>query len=96
VRYLPAKLAATAECRGRGPVRRLPLVPHHGGLLLSLLVCGGIVLLLWLTDGTAAGPPVGRWLDTWGAVWVAGVSAVWPVSAWVWKRVQQRRASPQG
>jgi L-asparagine transporter-like permease len=64
-----------------------PMFSSLVGMLLSLL-CGVLILLLLLSaDGTPRSQP----LDLWFGIWAVAIMALWPVSAYAWKRRQRSK-----
>jgi hypothetical protein len=86
-----ALLAALIRARRRHePFGRQRLFPHFIGLLVSLFGCLMVVVLLFFNERMLPTHALNIWLDHWLWLWLVTVIALWPVSAFAWKKWRGR------
>ena len=62
------------------------LFPQAIGMCASLFVCLLIIITLLLTDELPPPRAIDIWFDRWLWAWSITVLALWPVTAYIWKR----------
>ena len=77
------------QMRRKGkPFSRQSMFPHLLGILVSLAGCIIIILLIWLSDRGQRPHALNVWLDKWIWFWGMAIVALWPLSAYLWKKRQ--------
>jgi len=62
------------------------LFPQAIGMCASLFVCLLIIITLLLTDELPPPRAIDIWFDRWLWAWSITVLALWPATAYIWKR----------
>jgi drug/metabolite transporter (DMT)-like permease len=76
--------------RRHEPFNQQRLFPQAIGMLVSLFCCLIVVLLLLFTQRMPPPRALDIWFDNWLWLWLAAVLALWPVSAFAWKKWRGR------
>ena len=88
---LIALLASLIRARNKHePFSRQVLFPHVIGMLVSLFCCVMVVALLLFSERMPPPRALNIWLDDWLWAWLIIVVALWPVSAFAWKKWRGR------
>ena len=66
------------------------LFPQLIGMGAGLFVCLLIIITLSLTERLPPPRAIGIWFDRWLVAWSITVLALWPVTAYMWKRFRRK------
>jgi hypothetical protein len=65
---------------------RQPSIAQVIGMMVSLLFCAIVIASLFVADRMPPPRSFAIWSDHWVWMWLLGILALWPLSAFVWKK----------
>ena len=92
VGILIALLASLTRARRKHEAfSRQRLIPQAIGMLVSFFCCVMVVVLLLFSERMPPPRALNIWLDHWLWAWPVAVLALWPASAFAWKKWQEKK-----